>query len=100
VLLNELLTETVAEKEILFNELLKGKPGIENVRSAGLLIAIELKNEQVVQETLQQLLAKGIFSDWFLFAPNCIRIATPLTISFAEITRACAEIVAALASDF
>jgi 4-aminobutyrate aminotransferase-like enzyme len=31
----------------------------------------------------------GVFTDWFLFASNALRIAPPLTISEAEIKKAC-----------
>jgi len=34
-------------------------------------------------------LEAGLFSDWFLFAPHCIRVAPPLTITPAEIEKAC-----------
>ena len=38
----------------------------------------------------------GVFTDWFLFAANCLRIVPPLTISEEEITLACAKIIAVL----
>ncbi|MCF8449791.1 MAG: aminotransferase class III-fold pyridoxal phosphate-dependent enzyme [Taibaiella sp.] len=87
-LLNEQLIATVAEKEKLFHALLK-HPKIKAVRSMGLLIAVELESPERVIEVLQKCLGKGLFSDWFLFAPNCIRIAPPLTITSDEIRLAC-----------
>lgn len=88
VLLNEQLAEDVAEKEALFHSLLR-HPAIKAVRSKGLLMAVELENPEKVMATLKNCLEKGIFSDWFLFAPHCIRIAPPLTITKAEAGRAC-----------
>ena len=88
VLLDEQLTEQVVEKERLFHELLK-HPSIVAVRSKGLLMAVQLKSAEQVMVALQQCLTKGLFSDWFLFAPDCIRIAPPLTITKEEITHAC-----------
>ncbi len=88
VLLDEHLAEQVNEKEKLFISLLK-HPAIKNVRSKGLLIAIELNSAGQVSLTLQRCLEKGLFSDWFLFAPECIRFAPPLTISHDEIHMAC-----------
>lgn len=88
VLLDEQLTEGVAEKEKLFRSLLKHE-AIKTVRSKGLLIAVELANPALVSQTLQQCLAKGLFSDWFLFAPDCVRIAPPLTITHDEVRMAC-----------
>ncbi len=88
VLLDENIVSTVAEKEKLFLSLLK-HPAIKTIRSKGLLIAIELESAEQVSETLQRCLAKGLFSDWFLFAPNCVRFAPPLTVTTAEIISAC-----------
>jgi len=87
-LLQSGLIDGVAEKEALFHSLLK-HPSIKAVRSKGLLMAIELESGEAVLEALQKALAKGLFSDWFLFAPQCIRIAPPLTITTEEITKAC-----------
>ena len=95
VLLREQLTEQVEEKEALFHTLLQHK-AIRAVRSKGLLIAIQLNSQVSVHTTLQKCLQKGLFSDWFLFAPDCIRIAPPLTISHDEIKHACALILECL----
>jgi acetylornithine/succinyldiaminopimelate/putrescine aminotransferase len=34
-------------------------------------------------------------TDWFLFAPECLRLAPPLVITEEEIRRACAVVLAA-----
>lgn len=88
VLEDENLVATVAEKEALFHSLLK-HPAIKAVRSKGLLMAVELETQQHVLDTLADCLKQGLFSDWFLFAPQCIRIAPPLTITKEEIEKAC-----------
>ena len=95
VLLNEDLTAGVAEKEALFYSLLK-HPSIKQVRGKGLLIAAQLQSGEQVMQTLQRCLAKGLFSDWFLFAPDCVRIAPPLTISREEIRHACEVLLSCL----
>lgn len=94
-LLNERLIAGVAEKEQLFITLLK-HPAIKAVRSKGLLIAVQLESPKHVIETLQQCLQKRLFSDWFLFAPDCIRIAPPLTITPDEIRSACEILLSSL----
>jgi acetylornithine/succinyldiaminopimelate/putrescine aminotransferase len=94
-LLDERLIDQVATKEQLFLSLLK-HPAIKAVRSRGLLIAVELDSAQHVSRTLQTCLSKGLFSDWFLFAANCIRIAPSLTISNDEIRQACEILLASL----
>jgi acetylornithine/succinyldiaminopimelate/putrescine aminotransferase len=38
----------------------------------------------------------GLMTDWFLFAPNCLRIAPPLIISEAQIKLACERILKAI----
>ncbi len=78
----------VKHKENLFHELLHHK-AIKSFRSSGLLMAIEFENETINQKVIQQCLKRGLISDWFLFAPHCLRIAPPLIISEKEIRNAC-----------
>ncbi len=92
-LLDERMTEGVAAKAELFHELLK-HPAVKAVRCKGLLIAVELASSEAVMNCLRLALNAGVFSDWFLFAPQCIRIAPPLTISEAEIKHACDVLLA------
>lgn len=94
-LLDEQLFANVTEKEKLFHEQLK-HPAIKAVRSKGLLMAVELDSPEHVISALQACLEKGLFSDWFLFAPECIRIAPPLTITKDEIKHACQAIISCL----
>ena len=56
------------------------------------VLVIQEKTLQVVQGCIE----KGVFTDWFLFAPHCLRIAPPLTITNDEIQRACSIIVSLL----
>jgi len=95
VLLQEQLIEQVAIKERLFHSLLV-HPHIKAVRSKGLLIAVQLESSEKVMAVLQQCLTLGLFSDWFLFAPHCIRIAPPLTITESEIEFACTTLLSCL----
>ena len=92
ILFDEKLIELVKEKELLFHSLLI-HPSIKAIRSRGLLMAIELDDNKKVLATLSNFLSKGLFSDWFLFADNCIRIAPPLTITIEEIKDACNKIL-------
>ncbi len=94
-LLAENLIAQVAEKEALFHTLLT-HPAIKAVRSKGLLLAIELDSSEAVIRALGKCLEQGLFSDWFLFAPQCIRIAPPLTITHAEIEYACGVLMGCL----
>lgn len=102
VLLKERLAEKVEEKEQLFLEYLKHKK-IRAVRSAGMLIAVEFDsfetNKKVIEACLNpQNELSAVLVDWFLFSPECLRIAPPLTISKKLIRRAGETIQAALAT--
>ena len=95
VLQKEKLVEKVHEKEYLFRELLQ-HPKIKVLRSRGLLMAIELEDSATVLKVTQACLKQGVLTDWFLFAPNCIRMAPPLTITSKEIRKACVVIYKAI----
>jgi acetylornithine/N-succinyldiaminopimelate aminotransferase len=87
-LLKENLLETVYEKEKIFIESLKAAK-IKSIRSKGLMIALEFENFEENKRIIDKLIEKGIFTDWYLFAPQCLRIAPPLTITKNEIEEAC-----------
>jgi acetylornithine/succinyldiaminopimelate/putrescine aminotransferase len=88
VLLGENLFTDVFEKEKVFKKLLV-HPKIKSVRSAGLLIAVEFENFDVNKKIIDTCIENGVLIDWFLFAPQCMRIAPPLTLSISEIENAC-----------
>jgi acetylornithine/succinyldiaminopimelate/putrescine aminotransferase len=94
-LIDEGWIDQVKAKEALFRrDLVHNR--IRAVRSCGLLMAVELEDNQTVLRVLKAGMEKGIFSDWFLFADNCIRIAPPLTISEADIQESVAILLACL----
>ena len=102
VLLDEKLIEGVKEKEALFVSLLtKGSDGLKPsrplaIRSCGLMIAVEFESFEMNKKVIDMLIEQGVFTDWFLFAPNCLRIVPPLTISTEEIKKACEIILTGL----
>lgn len=100
VLLQEELLESVYKKEFLFRELLQ-HPSVKAIRSRGLLMAVEFENENRVKKIIETCIRMaeketGVLTDWFLFAPQCMRIAPPLTITEKEIKKACKVIVQAM----
>lgn len=97
VLLDDKMIDDVKEKEELFLSLLK-HPKIKAVRSRGLMMAAEFENFDENKKVIDALIAAGVFTDWFLFAANCLRIVPPLNISNEEITSACAKIIHVLDS--
>lgn len=92
VLQEEDLIFTVAEKEKLFLSLLN-HPSIKSVRSKGLLIAVEFESFLMNKKIIDRCIEHGLLTDWFLFAPECLRIAPPLTITEDEIKDACRILV-------
>ena len=94
-LLDENLEEGVADKEALFKSLLL-HPSIKAVRSFGLWMAIEFDSFETCKGVIDRCIQKGVVTDWFLFAGNCLRISPPLTISEEEIRKACEIIVTSI----
>ncbi len=91
VLLDEKLIDSVKAKEKLFISSLD-HPEIRAVRSCGLMIAVEFESFDINKKIIDALISASVFTDWFLFAANCLRIAPPLTISNEEIKNACDKI--------
>jgi len=89
------LIDAVPEKEALFRSYLQ-HPAIKEVRSAGLLMAVELAGFDVVQAVIQRCLQQGVIIDWFLFNNRSLRIAPPLIITNEEIKTSCQVILAAI----
>jgi acetylornithine/N-succinyldiaminopimelate aminotransferase len=68
---------------------------IKEVRTAGLLIAAEFGDAVICKKVVDKCIELGLLTDWFLFAPQCLRIAPPLVIEEEEIVRACEIIIRA-----
>lgn len=94
-LLQSDLIQKVPEKESLFRSLLK-HPAIIDIRSAGLMMAVELPNFDFVRAVIQICLEKGVLTDWFLFNSHSLRIAPPLIIEEEHIRFACDVIINAI----
>jgi acetylornithine/N-succinyldiaminopimelate aminotransferase len=88
VLLQEKLIDSVAQKKQLFLSLLH-HPSIKAVRSSGLMLAVEFESFEINKKVIDALIDQGVFTDWFLFAANCLRIVPPLVITNDEIIAAC-----------
>ena len=95
ILTREQLLQTVPAKELLIRSQLH-HPLIRNVRGKGLFLAVEFDNETTCLGVTKACLERGLLTDWFLFAPHCMRIAPPLVITEEEINQACRNIHEAL----
>jgi len=91
-LINENIVAGVKDKETLFRDLLV-HPKINKVNTAGLMIAVWFDDFETNKKIIDELIEEGVFTDWFLFASNALRIAPPLNISEAEIRLACKKII-------
>ncbi len=84
----------VKGKEELFTSLLVHAK-IKTVRSFGLWMAVEFDSFETNKKVIDACIANGVLTDWFLFAPNCLRISPPLIISEEQIEKACEIIIKA-----
>lgn len=87
-LLRAELFDDVASKSNLLAELLQ-HPRIKKIQRCGLLMALHFDSYEQNKRLIDRALEHGVFTDWFLFASNALRIAPPLTISGNEIREAC-----------
>ncbi|MBX2875302.1 MAG: aspartate aminotransferase family protein [Saprospiraceae bacterium] len=87
--------DQVKRKEALFLSLLQHSEIIA-VRSAGLWLAVELRDFDFLQKVIQYCLAAGLITDWFLFNNRSLRIAPPLIIEEDQIKWACGVILEAI----
>jgi len=95
VLLQEDWIAATGEKAQLFRRLLV-HPAIRAVRTCGLLIAVEFGSFEENKRVIDACIRKGVLTDWFLFAPECLRIAPPLSITAGQIRTACEIILSAI----
>ncbi|MFL5741730.1 MAG: aspartate aminotransferase family protein [Flavisolibacter sp.] len=94
VLLDEELRKRSAENEKKFKSNLQ-HPSIKEVHSMGCWLALDFGSFERCKKIIDSCIGQGVVTDWFLFAPHCLRISPPLTISDTEIDEACSVIVKA-----
>lgn len=95
VLLEERIIDGIKAREDLFRSLLV-HPKIKAMRSFGLWMALEFASFEKNKKIIDTCIASGVMTDWFLFAPNCLRISPPLIVSENQIKEACNRIMKAL----
>lgn len=91
-LLEEGWIDRVKQKEQLFRSLLI-HPKIKAVRSFGLWMAVEFDSFETNKKIIDACIEKGILTDWFLFASDCMRISPPLIMSEEQIKISCKIII-------
>ena len=93
-LLEENMIHSVKEKESLFKSFLEHSI-IKSINSFGLWMAVEFENFEQCKKVIDVCIENGLLTDWFLFAPQCLRISPPLIISEEQIREACKKIISA-----
>ncbi len=95
VLTQNNLIEQVADKELLFKQLLN-HPAVKQIRGKGLMLAVELESFDLNKKIIDRCIENGIITDWFLHCSNSMRIAPPLIITEQQIRDACEVILEAI----
>jgi acetylornithine/succinyldiaminopimelate/putrescine aminotransferase len=94
VLLKENLMAEVEQKGKLFEHLLNFT--YLPIRRSGLMMALQFENFEQNKKVIDRCIERGLLTDWFLFAPNCMRIAPPFIITEEEIKLACQTIIVSI----
>jgi acetylornithine/succinyldiaminopimelate/putrescine aminotransferase len=58
-------------------------------------MALRFDDAPTCKRVVDRCIEGGVLTDWFLFAPECLRLAPPLVITEDEIGRACETILRA-----
>tara|TARA_B100000963_G_scaffold125587_1_gene109577 strand:+ start:6739 stop:7935 length:1197 start_codon:yes stop_codon:yes gene_type:complete len=82
------LISSIKNKEELFRKQLNHSL-IKEIRGKGLMLAIELNNENLAKKLVDESLKRGLILFYFLLTKTAIRISPPLTISNDEIIKGC-----------
>ncbi|HLO80899.1 MAG TPA: aminotransferase class III-fold pyridoxal phosphate-dependent enzyme [Chitinophagaceae bacterium] len=64
-------------------------PKIKEIRRSGLLMSVVFESFEENKKIIDACIERGVFTDWFLFAPHCMRIAPSLLISEEAIIQSC-----------
>jgi acetylornithine/succinyldiaminopimelate/putrescine aminotransferase len=71
-------------------------PSIKSTRTAGLWASLEFSSFETNKKIIDRCIEKGLITDWFLFAPQSMRVAPPLIITEEELLEACRLITEAV----
>jgi len=92
------IAEVKKKEQILLNNI--HHSSIIKIRSAGLWASLEFDSFETNKKIIGRCIEKGLITDWFLFAPQCLRIAPPLIITEEELMHVCALINEAIDEAF
>ena len=96
LLMRENWVNEVEDKSLRIVKALENHPLVKEIRAAGLLVAVDLGNEEKAKKILYLLLDEGVITDWFLFQKTSFRIAPPLCITNEELDLGLEKVLSAL----
>jgi acetylornithine/succinyldiaminopimelate/putrescine aminotransferase len=82
----------IFSKEQLIRQHLQ-HPAIKTIHGRGLLLAVEFESAELCQRICHAAVKAGLVTDWFLFAPHCLRVAPPLIISAKQLEATCQQLI-------
>lgn len=91
VLLASDYIQTVREKEEILWQNLRNLSA-QKIKTKGLWASLQFSDFDTNIKIAKQCILNGLITDWFLFAPEKLRIAPPLSISNEELEKACSII--------
>ncbi|HEU0228537.1 MAG TPA: aspartate aminotransferase family protein [Arachidicoccus soli] len=92
VLLEGEFIEEIKPKEEILKQILI-HPKIKMLTTAGLWACIRFDSFETNKKVIDRCIKNGLIADWFLFAPEGLRVGPPLIISNEELKRACETII-------
>jgi acetylornithine/succinyldiaminopimelate/putrescine aminotransferase len=84
VLISEDYVASAEKKGKIIADAIRSHPLVKDIRRKGLMVGVEIKDEDKRVKLTQTMLKNGVIIDWFLFHPATFRIAPPLTITEEE----------------
>ena len=91
------ITEVKNKETLLLSQL--QHPFIKKINHFGLWVSLKFQSEEIAQNIIHHCINKGCITDWFLFAPDALRIAPPLIITQEEILQACDIILSCISEE-
>ncbi len=95
VLLEGNFISTVKRKEQIILDNIRHH-SIKRINSCGLWASLQFDSFETNKKVIDRCIEKGLITDWFLFAPECLRIGPPLIITDEELIKACSLIMEAI----
>jgi acetylornithine/succinyldiaminopimelate/putrescine aminotransferase len=71
---------------------------IKSISGKGLLLAVEMQDEETNQKVIRKCIENGLITDWFLFAPHKLRVSPPLNITDEDVLNGCEIIIKSIRS--